>query len=154
MGHNVVSLKGEYGMLSVDKVILAGVLALTGVIFKSVCRRSVRQLKIRSIRTHVTHYGAGPRARQLRKRIAKGEEEACAELIRSHHAAIYRFACYLCKEMHFAEDITQETFLAAWSMPYPRLGTRGCLRKNLKARSFSIIIRFTKRAHMPGMRKN
>ena len=53
--------------------------------------------------------------KRLAQRIAKGEEEACAELIRSHHEAIYRFACYLCKEVHYAEDITQETFIAAWS---------------------------------------
>ena len=53
--------------------------------------------------------------KRLAQRIAKGEEEACAELIRSHYEAIFRFLCYLCNEVHYAEDITQETFVAAWS---------------------------------------
>ena len=53
--------------------------------------------------------------KRLTQGIAKGEEDACVEVIRSHYEAIFRFLCYLCNEIHYAEDITQETFVAAWS---------------------------------------
>ena len=49
------------------------------------------------------------------QRIAGGDADACAELVRAHHADIYGFALHLCHDEHVAQDITQETFTAAWS---------------------------------------
>ena len=53
--------------------------------------------------------------RQLVDRILAGHEEAVAELVDAHHGAIYRFLCRMCRNAHWAEDLTQETFAAAWS---------------------------------------
>jgi RNA polymerase sigma-70 factor, ECF subfamily len=51
----------------------------------------------------------------LVKRILAGNHEACVELIRQYHAPIYRLLVHLCRDAHFAEDLAQETFLAAWA---------------------------------------
>jgi RNA polymerase sigma-70 factor (ECF subfamily) len=48
---------------------------------------------------------AGVRARQ---------PEACAALVHAHYAGIYRFLLHLTREVALAEDLTQETFRAAW----------------------------------------
>ncbi len=48
-------------------------------------------------------------------RIVSGDHEACVELIRLHHAPIYRLLVRLCHDAHLAEDLTQETFAAAWA---------------------------------------
>ena len=51
----------------------------------------------------------------LVKRILAGDHEACVELIGRFHAPIYRLLAHLCRDAHLAEDLTQETFLAAWA---------------------------------------
>lgn len=53
--------------------------------------------------------------RLLAKRIAAGDHDACAALVTSHHAPIYRLLARLCRDAHLAEDLTQETFAAAWA---------------------------------------
>ena len=53
--------------------------------------------------------------RRLRRRIAAGEEDACSQLVRKHYTSIYRFLFHLCRDVHAAEDLTQETFLSGWS---------------------------------------
>lgn len=35
-------------------------------------------------------------------------------LVRSYHADLYRYACWLCQHKAIAEDLVQETFLRAW----------------------------------------
>jgi RNA polymerase sigma-70 factor, ECF subfamily len=39
---------------------------------------------------------------------------ACAELVRAHYQKVYRFLVHLTRDVHQAEDLTQETFAAAW----------------------------------------
>jgi RNA polymerase sigma-70 factor (ECF subfamily) len=51
----------------------------------------------------------------LIQRILAGNHEACVELIRQYHAPIYRLLVHLSRDAHLAEDLAQETFLAAWS---------------------------------------
>jgi RNA polymerase sigma-70 factor, ECF subfamily len=51
----------------------------------------------------------------LVKRILAGNHEACVELIRQYHAPIYRLLVHLSRDAHLAEDLAQETFLAAWA---------------------------------------
>ena len=51
----------------------------------------------------------------LLKRILAGNHEACVELVRQYHAPIYRLLVHLCRDAHLAEDLTQETFLIAWT---------------------------------------
>jgi RNA polymerase sigma-70 factor (ECF subfamily) len=51
----------------------------------------------------------------LVKRILKGDREACGQLVRSHYAPIYQLLANLCRNAHLAEDLTQETFAAAWA---------------------------------------
>ena len=50
----------------------------------------------------------------LARRIRAGDREACAAFVRAHHADVYRFLARLCRDAHAAEDLTQETFAAAW----------------------------------------
>jgi RNA polymerase sigma-70 factor, ECF subfamily len=50
----------------------------------------------------------------LAKQILAGDHEACVQLVRSHYAPIYRLLVRLCGDVHQAEDLTQETFSAAW----------------------------------------
>jgi RNA polymerase sigma-70 factor (ECF subfamily) len=40
--------------------------------------------------------------------------EACAELVRGHYQTVYRFLVHLTRDVHQAEDLTQETFATAW----------------------------------------
>jgi len=51
--------------------------------------------------------------------LRAGRPEACAELVRTHYQAVYRFLAHLTRDVHAAEDLTQETFAAAWQ----RLGS-------------------------------
>jgi RNA polymerase sigma-70 factor (ECF subfamily) len=51
----------------------------------------------------------------LVSRILAGNHEACVELIGQYHAPIYRLLLHLSRDAHLAEDLAQETFLAAWS---------------------------------------
>ncbi len=53
--------------------------------------------------------------RELVDRILAGQQEAVADLVDAHHAAIYRFLHRLCMDAHWAEDLAQETFAAAWN---------------------------------------
>lgn len=46
--------------------------------------------------------------------LRAGRPEACAALVRAHYAAVYRFLVHLTRDVHQAEDLTQETFAAAW----------------------------------------
>jgi RNA polymerase sigma-70 factor (ECF subfamily) len=40
--------------------------------------------------------------------------DACAEVVRAHYQAVYRFLVHLTRDVHQAEDLTQETFATAW----------------------------------------
>lgn len=51
---------------------------------------------------------------ELLKRTAAGEREAFDELVVRHQAAVFRFARAATEEPAAAEDVLQETFLAAW----------------------------------------
>jgi len=53
--------------------------------------------------------------RRLARRIARGDEDACVELVRAHHRSIFAFLSHLCRNRQSAEDVTQETFAAAWA---------------------------------------
>ena len=46
--------------------------------------------------------------------VRAGHSEACAGLIRSHYEMVYRFLVHLTRNVHRAEDLTQETFAVAW----------------------------------------
>ena len=39
---------------------------------------------------------------------------ACAQLVLNHYQSVYRFLVHLTRNVHEAEDLTQETFAAAW----------------------------------------
>jgi RNA polymerase sigma-70 factor, ECF subfamily len=53
--------------------------------------------------------------KHLLNRVRRGEREACEELLRSHYRAVYGLLAHLCRDGHLAEDLTQETFAAAWT---------------------------------------
>jgi RNA polymerase sigma-70 factor (ECF subfamily) len=55
-----------------------------------------------------------PDEQSLVTNLRAGRPEACAELVRAHYQAVYRFLVHLCGDVHQAEDLTQETFAAAW----------------------------------------
>jgi RNA polymerase sigma-70 factor, ECF subfamily len=55
-----------------------------------------------------------PDDRRLLSQLRAGRPEACAELVRGHYQAVYRFLVHLTRDVHEAEDLTQETFAAAW----------------------------------------
>jgi RNA polymerase sigma-70 factor (ECF subfamily) len=42
------------------------------------------------------------------------QPDACAELVRGNYQTVYRFLAHLTRNVHEAEDLTQETFAAAW----------------------------------------
>jgi RNA polymerase sigma-70 factor (ECF subfamily) len=46
--------------------------------------------------------------------LRAGRPGACAALIHSHYQTVYRFLLHLSRDVHKAEDLTQETFAAAW----------------------------------------
>jgi RNA polymerase sigma-70 factor (ECF subfamily) len=52
--------------------------------------------------------------RKLLDGIRAGRREDCARLIHEHYQAIYRFVLHLTRSEAEAEDVTQETFAAAW----------------------------------------
>ena len=58
---------------------------------------------------------AAGQERRLLKAIRAGSQEACADLVRTHYAAIYGFLLHLSGQVSTAEDLTQETFAAAWA---------------------------------------
>jgi RNA polymerase sigma-70 factor (ECF subfamily) len=54
-----------------------------------------------------------PDDQRLLGKLRAGRPEACAELVRAHYQAVYRFLVHLTRDVHEAEDLTQETFAAA-----------------------------------------
>src|SRR5436309_8441585 len=57
---------------------------------------------------------AEPDDQRLLHNLRAGRPEACAELVRGHYQTVYRFLAHLTRDVHQAEDLTQETFAAAW----------------------------------------
>jgi RNA polymerase sigma-70 factor (ECF subfamily) len=55
-----------------------------------------------------------PEEHRLLRNLRTGRPEACAELVRAHYQKVYRFLIHLTRDVHQAEDLTQETFAAAW----------------------------------------
>jgi RNA polymerase sigma-70 factor (ECF subfamily) len=51
---------------------------------------------------------------RLLSSLRAGRPETCAELIRAHYRQVYRFLVHLTRDVHQAEDLTQETFITAW----------------------------------------
>src|SRR5579872_1945940 len=54
-----------------------------------------------------------PDDQRLVSELRAGRPAAHAELVRSHYRAVYRFLVHLTRDVHRAEDLTQETFAAA-----------------------------------------
>jgi RNA polymerase sigma-70 factor (ECF subfamily) len=52
--------------------------------------------------------------RHLLKSLRSGRSEAYAELVHGHYQSIYRFLVRMARDVHRAEDLTQETFTTAW----------------------------------------
>jgi RNA polymerase sigma-70 factor, ECF subfamily len=52
--------------------------------------------------------------RNLLDGIRVGRREDCARLVHDHYQAIYRFVLHLTRSEAEAEDLTQDTFTAAW----------------------------------------
>ena len=52
--------------------------------------------------------------RLLVRRICASDRDACVQLVKAHHGPVYRLLFHLCRDAHLAEDLTQETFAAAW----------------------------------------
>ena len=50
----------------------------------------------------------------LVRRVLRGDERAFGRLFELHSAAVYRALVHLCRDTHWAEDLTQQTFLCAW----------------------------------------
>lgn len=55
-----------------------------------------------------------PDDQRLLNNVRAGCPQAFAELIHGHYEAVYRFLVHLTRDVHQAEDLTQETFAAAW----------------------------------------
>jgi len=55
-----------------------------------------------------------PDDQRLLSNLRAGRSEACAELVRAHYQTVYRFLVHLTRDVHQAEDLTQETFATAW----------------------------------------
>jgi RNA polymerase sigma-70 factor, ECF subfamily len=55
-----------------------------------------------------------PVERHLLNSLRAGRSEAYAGLVRSHYQTIYRFLLHMIRNVHWAEDLTQETFATAW----------------------------------------
>jgi len=55
-----------------------------------------------------------PEDQRLLSNLRAGRPEARAPLIRGHYRTVYRFLVHLTRDVHEAEDLTQETFAAAW----------------------------------------
>lgn len=53
--------------------------------------------------------------RTLITSILAGNREASGQLIHRHYTPIYQLLAHLCRDVHEAEDLTQETFAAAWA---------------------------------------
>jgi RNA polymerase sigma-70 factor (ECF subfamily) len=55
-----------------------------------------------------------PDDQRLVSELRAGRPQACAELVRAHYQTVYRFLVHLTRDVHRAEDLTQDTFAAAW----------------------------------------
>jgi len=55
-----------------------------------------------------------PEDQRLLDNLHAGRSEAFAELVRSHYQAVYRFLLHMTRDIPRAEDLTQDTFAAAW----------------------------------------
>jgi RNA polymerase sigma-70 factor (ECF subfamily) len=55
------------------------------------------------------------RISNLCKRVKKADKDAASELLKIHYADIYSYLRRLCGSNQDAEDLTQQTFLKAWS---------------------------------------
>ncbi|MFC1782516.1 RNA polymerase sigma factor [Planctomycetota bacterium] len=53
--------------------------------------------------------------KQLLKAIRAGERAACEKLVKDYYQRVYRFLVHLTGDAGRADDLTQETFTAAWS---------------------------------------
>jgi len=53
--------------------------------------------------------------KQLLMAIRAGERAACEKLVKDHYQAVYRFLFHLTGDVGAADDLTQETFAAAWA---------------------------------------
>jgi RNA polymerase sigma-70 factor (ECF subfamily) len=62
---------------------------------------------------------AEPDDLRLVEKLRAGDRAAGAELVRACYPLVYRFLVHLARDVHLAEDLTQETFGAAWQ----RIGT-------------------------------
>jgi RNA polymerase sigma-70 factor (ECF subfamily) len=49
----------------------------------------------------------------LLRGLRAGRPEASAEFVRAHYQAVYRLLAHLTRDVHRAEDLTQETFITA-----------------------------------------
>src|SRR5262249_54873782 len=55
-----------------------------------------------------------PDDQRLLSDLRAGRPQARAELVRAHYQAVYRWLVHLTRDVHQAEDLTQETLAAAW----------------------------------------
>ena len=55
------------------------------------------------------------RVKNLCKRARKADKNAACELLKIHYADVYSYLRRLCGSQQDAEDLTQQTFLKAWS---------------------------------------
>ena len=55
-----------------------------------------------------------PQDQRLLREIRAGRRDACAEMVRAHYVAVYRFCAHLSDDPEVAEDLTQDTFTRAW----------------------------------------
>lgn len=46
--------------------------------------------------------------------LRAGRPEACAAVVKAHYQTVYRFLVHLTRDVHQAEDLTQETFATVW----------------------------------------
>ncbi|MBN2589265.1 MAG: RNA polymerase sigma factor [Sedimentisphaerales bacterium] len=53
--------------------------------------------------------------RQILKGIREGEPNAFETVINEHYKSVFGFLAYLCRDTGAAEDLTQDTFAAAWA---------------------------------------
>jgi RNA polymerase sigma-70 factor, ECF subfamily len=51
---------------------------------------------------------------RLIKNLHAGRSDAYSELVSGHYKTVYRFLAHLTRDVHRAEDLTQETFATAW----------------------------------------
>jgi RNA polymerase sigma-70 factor (ECF subfamily) len=51
---------------------------------------------------------------RLWREVRAGRRAACAGLVEAHYESVYRFLLHLSRDVAQAEDLTQETFAAAW----------------------------------------